>query len=131
MISLILRLQWHTQEVSELMLLTCQKSLCAYFVCRNKHIKNMVTIDLHGQHVKQAIGLLKLHLLLFAYIPCKLPRLPSLMSSIIIQEMLVICVLGLVEKEDIKWREENAGTLILSLDEPKEYSFVESDTDSE
>ncbi|URE20861.1 hypothetical protein MUK42_11635 [Musa troglodytarum] len=40
-------------------------------------------------------------------------------------------VLGLVEKEGIKWREENAGTLILCLDEPKEYSFVKCDTDSE
>lgn len=40
-------------------------------IYRNKDIKNAVTIDLHGQHVKNAIGLLKLHLLLFAYIPCE------------------------------------------------------------
>ncbi|RRT66474.1 hypothetical protein B296_00014696 [Ensete ventricosum] len=93
----------------------------------------MVTIDLHGQHVKQAIGLLKLHLLLFAYIP-SVPCLKVITgcgADGVGKGKLKHAVLGLVEKEDIKWREENAGTLILSLDEPKEYSFVESDTDSE
>lgn len=31
----------------------------------------MITIDLHGQHVKQAMKLLKLHLLFGAYVRCK------------------------------------------------------------
>lgn len=31
----------------------------------------MITIDLHGQHVKQAMRLLKLHLLFGAYVRCK------------------------------------------------------------
>lgn len=38
---------------------------------RNKDIKNAVTIDMHGQQVKDAIRLLKLHLILFSHIPCK------------------------------------------------------------
>ncbi|URE20863.1 hypothetical protein MUK42_11635 [Musa troglodytarum] len=99
----------------------------------NKHIKNMVTIDFHGQHVKQAIGLLKLHLLLFTYIP-SVPYLKVITgcgADGVGKGKLKHAVLGLVEKEGIKWREENAGTLILCLDEPKEYSFVKCDTDSE
>ncbi|CAL9105831.1 unnamed protein product [Musa textilis] len=109
-----------------------EKFVCI-FVCRNKHIKNMVTIDFHGQHVKQAIGLLKLHLLLFTYIP-SVPYLKVITgcgADGVGKGKLKHAVLGLVEKEGIKWREENAGTLILCLDEPKEYSFVKCDTDSE
>lgn len=40
-------------------------------ICRNKSIKNVITIDLHGQHVKHAIRLLKIHLLFGVYMPCK------------------------------------------------------------
>jgi hypothetical protein len=40
-------------------------------VSRNQGIINTITIDFHGQHVKQAIGLLKRHLLTLACIPCK------------------------------------------------------------
>ncbi|EFH42546.1 hypothetical protein ARALYDRAFT_919077 [Arabidopsis lyrata subsp. lyrata] len=39
------------------------------FVARNKGIENVVTIDLHGQHVKPAMKLLKLHLLFGLYVP--------------------------------------------------------------
>ncbi|XP_027334867.1 SMR domain-containing protein At5g58720 isoform X2 [Abrus precatorius] len=38
------------------------------FVARNKGIENVITIDLHGQHVKPAMRMLKLHLL-FGYVP--------------------------------------------------------------
>ncbi|CAL9195857.1 unnamed protein product [Musa hybrid cultivar] len=110
-----------------------EKASREIFETRNKHIKNMVTIDLHGQHVKQAIGLLKLHLLLFTYIP-SVPYLKVITgcgADGVGKGKLKHAVLGLVEKEGVKWREENAGTLILSLDEPKEYSFVKCDTDSE
>ena len=45
--------------------------------CRNKGITNVITIDLHGQHVKQAMKVLKLHLLFGTYVRCKhLPALP-------------------------------------------------------
>ncbi|XP_022847064.1 SMR domain-containing protein At5g58720 isoform X2 [Olea europaea var. sylvestris] len=33
------------------------------FTARNRNIENTITIDLHGQHIKQAMRLLKLHLL--------------------------------------------------------------------
>lgn len=42
-----------------------------YMTCRNKNIENVITIDLHGQHVKQGMKLLKLHLLFGAYVRCK------------------------------------------------------------
>lgn len=38
---------------------------------RNKSIENVITIDLHGQHVRQALRLLKVHLLFGAYVRCK------------------------------------------------------------
>ncbi|KAG8662973.1 hypothetical protein MANES_01G161500v8 [Manihot esculenta] len=38
------------------------------FKARNKGIENIITIDLHGQHVKQAMKLLKLHLLFGTYV---------------------------------------------------------------
>lgn len=43
-----------------------------YFILlsRNKDIENVITIDLHGQHVKQAMRLLKLHLLFGTYVRC-------------------------------------------------------------
>ncbi|XP_057772475.1 SMR domain-containing protein At5g58720 isoform X3 [Salvia miltiorrhiza] len=38
------------------------------FAARNRSIENMITIDLHGQHIKQAMKVLKLHLLFGAYV---------------------------------------------------------------
>ncbi|KAL6979103.1 hypothetical protein U1Q18_020768 [Sarracenia purpurea var. burkii] len=52
------------QEVDE-------KASQKIFIARNKKIENVITIDLHGQHVKQAIRLLKVHLLFGAYVRCK------------------------------------------------------------
>ncbi|XP_008795031.2 SMR domain-containing protein At5g58720 isoform X1 [Phoenix dactylifera] len=103
------------------------------FEARNRDIKNIVTIDLHGQHVKQASRLLKLHLLLFVYIP-------SVHFLKVItgrgadgvgngKGKLKRMVLGLAEKEGIKWREENAGAIVLHLDGLKEYSFMDCDAD--
>ncbi|XP_043724354.1 SMR domain-containing protein At5g58720 isoform X2 [Telopea speciosissima] len=110
-----------------------EKASREIFEARNKKIENVVTIDLHGQHVKQAIKLLKVHLLLFtAYIP-----------SILFLRVITGCgthgvgkgklkqsVISLVEKEGIKWSEENRGTLLIKLDRQKELSFImESDSD--
>ncbi|XP_027190674.1 SMR domain-containing protein At5g58720 isoform X2 [Cicer arietinum] len=39
------------------------------FLARNKGIENVITIDLHGQHVKPAMRMLKLHLLFGSYVP--------------------------------------------------------------
>lgn len=40
-------------------------------ICRNKSFENVITIDLHGQHVKPAMKLLKLHLAMVSYAQCK------------------------------------------------------------
>lgn len=106
-----------------------EKASREIFEARNKDIKNTVTIDLHGQHVKQGIGLLKLHLLLFTYIP-----------SVQFLKVITGCggdgngkgklkrsVVSLVNKEGIEWCEENSGTLLLKVDGLKEYSFTEED----
>ncbi|XP_021909886.1 SMR domain-containing protein At5g58720 isoform X2 [Carica papaya] len=39
------------------------------FKARNRGIENVITIDLHGQHVKQAMKILKMHLILGSYVP--------------------------------------------------------------
>ncbi|WOL08325.1 SMR domain-containing protein [Canna indica] len=101
------------------------------FLGRNKHIKNMVTIDLHGQHIKQGIELLKLHLITFSYLPSVqylkvITGYGSLGDS---KGKMKDSVLALVQREGIKWREENAGTLVLCLDGGMQYSFVYSDSE--
>jgi len=40
-------------------------------------------------------------------------------------------VINLVKKEGIKCREENQGTLLIRLDGPREFSFLESGSDSD
>ncbi|XP_057547993.1 SMR domain-containing protein At5g58720 isoform X2 [Amaranthus tricolor] len=50
-----------------------EKASMQIFKARNKEIENALTIDLHGQHVKQAMRLVKLHLLFSTYISCGLP----------------------------------------------------------
>ncbi|KAG6480179.1 hypothetical protein ZIOFF_063657 [Zingiber officinale] len=99
----------------------------------NKHIKNVVTIDLHGQHVKQAIRLLKLHLLLFTYIPSVqyLKVITGCGADVVGKGKMKRSVLALSKKEGIVWTEENVGTLLLHIGEPKQYSFVECDSDSD
>ncbi|XP_022729121.1 SMR domain-containing protein At5g58720-like isoform X2 [Durio zibethinus] len=47
-----------------------EKASMDIFKARNKAFENVITIDLHGQHVKQAMRLLKLHLLFGIHVPC-------------------------------------------------------------
>ncbi|KAM0944438.1 putative Smr domain-containing protein [Dioscorea sansibarensis] len=103
------------------------------FHARNKDIKNAVTIDLHGQHVKNAIGLLKLHLLLFAYIPSIhfLKVITGCGADGVGKGKIKRSVIDLVEKEQIRWSEENAGTLVLCVDGRTEYKFQECDSDTD
>ncbi|XP_068638503.1 SMR domain-containing protein At5g58720 [Aristolochia californica] len=102
------------------------------FEVRNQGIQNTVIIDLHGQHVKQAIKLLKLHVILCAH-------LPSIRSIKVItgcgthgagKGKLKQSVISLLEKEGIEWREENIGSLVIKLDGRTDFSFVDSDSDS-
>ncbi|OAY82118.1 SMR domain-containing protein [Ananas comosus] len=117
----------------ELALEADEKASREIFEARNKSIRNTVTIDLHGQHVKQAIGLLKLHLLLFSYIPSVhfLRVITGCGVDGVGRGKLKCSVIGLAKKEGIEWSEENAGTVILRLDGARKYSFAEGDSDSE
>ncbi|XVE79403.1 hypothetical protein DITRI_Ditri14bG0055800 [Diplodiscus trichospermus] len=103
------------------------------FKARNKVFENVITIDLHGQHVKQAMRLLKL-LLLFG------THVPSVQTLRVItgcgthgtgKSKLKQSVINLLEKEGIQWREENRGTVLVKLDECRELSFLDSDSDTE
>jgi hypothetical protein len=63
--------------------------------CRNKGITNVITIDLHGQHVKQAMRVLKLHLLFGTYVRCKhLPALPYFYADLP-RYSILLCVMNI------------------------------------
>ncbi|KAL3518064.1 hypothetical protein ACH5RR_020653 [Cinchona calisaya] len=103
------------------------------FKARNKAIENMITIDLHGQHVKQAMRLLKLHLLFGAYVR-------SVRSFRVItgcgrhgvgKSKLKQSVINLLEREGIEWSEENSGTLLIRLDQQTQFTFLDSDSEGE
>ncbi|XP_020583884.1 SMR domain-containing protein At5g58720 [Phalaenopsis equestris] len=110
-----------------------EKASREIFEARNKGIKNSVTIDLHGQHVNQAIRLLKLHLLLFAYIPSVhfLRVITGCGANGVGLGKLRRAVLDLAQKEDIKFNQENSGTILLCLEGQRTFSFMESEVDSD
>ncbi|XP_075515616.1 SMR domain-containing protein At5g58720 [Primulina tabacum] len=101
------------------------------FTARNKSIENEITIDLHGQHVKQAMRLLKLHLLFGAYVR-------SLRSFKVItgsgshglgKSKVKSSVVNLLKKEGIEWSEVNQGMLLVRLDGQRDFGFLDSDSD--
>ncbi|XP_071724255.1 SMR domain-containing protein At5g58720-like [Rutidosis leptorrhynchoides] len=108
-----------------------EKASCDIFKARNKSIENAITIDLHGQHVKHAMKMLKRHLLLVSFV-----------SSIQILRVITGCgsrglgksvlkqsVIKLLERESIEWCEENQGTVLIKLDGYRELSFLDSESD--
>ncbi|KAF5198695.1 Smr domain-containing protein, partial [Thalictrum thalictroides] len=104
------------------------------FESRNKGIQNTVTIDLHGQHVKQAIKLLKVHLFVFTtYVPSVqlLRVITGCGTHGIGKSKLKQSVIDLVEKGGIEWSEENRGIVLVKLDGQRYFNFVESEDDSE
>ncbi|CAN1846389.1 SMR domain-containing protein At5g58720 [Linum perenne] len=116
-----------------------KKASMDIFKARNTEIKNMITIDLHGQHVKQAMKVLKLHLLFGSYVNYHL-----VISAIQVLRVITGCgshglgksklkqsVVKLLESEQMEWSEENRGTLLIKIDGSKQYSFMDSDSDAE
>lgn len=103
------------------------------FAARNKSIENMITIDLHGQHIKQAMKVLKLHLLFGAYVrSVKLFRvITGCGSHGVGKSKLKTSVIGLLQKEGIRWSEENRGTLLVRLEGQTDFSFLDSGSGSD
>ncbi|XP_016445756.1 SMR domain-containing protein At5g58720-like isoform X2 [Nicotiana tabacum] len=103
------------------------------FAARNKNIENMITIDLHGQHVKPAMRLMKLHLLFGAYV--RSVRLFRVITGCgmhgVGKSKLKTSVIALLKKERIEWTEENRGTLLIKLDGRMNFSFLDSDDDDD
>lgn len=101
------------------------------FAARNKNIENIITIDLHGQHVKPAMRLLKLHLLFGAFV--RSVRLFRVITGCgahgLGKSKLKNSVVELLKKERIEWTEENRGTLLIKLDGQMNFSFLDSDED--
>ncbi len=54
--------------IKSLLVVSFSEILC---FARNKDIENNITIDLHAQHVREAIQVLKLHLQTLSSVPCK------------------------------------------------------------
>ncbi|XP_059660864.1 SMR domain-containing protein At5g58720 [Cornus florida] len=110
-----------------------EKASQEIFRARNKSIQNVITIDLHGQHVKQAMRLLKVHLLFGAY-ACSVQSFRVITgcgSHGVGKSKLKQAVINLVQKEGIECNEENKGTLLIRLDGQREFSFLETESDSE
>ncbi|KAH0997522.1 hypothetical protein GBA52_021386 [Prunus armeniaca] len=103
------------------------------FKARNKGIENVITIDLHGQHVKQAMKLLKIHLLFGTYAQSVqfLRVITGCGSHGVGKSKLKQSVIKLIENEGIKWSEENQGTVLIKLGAQKEFSFLDSESDPE
>ncbi|KAF7028840.1 hypothetical protein CFC21_040701 [Triticum aestivum] len=108
-----------------------EKASREIFEARNKHITNTVTIDLHGQHVKQAMKLLKVHMLVCVCMPSLLRVITGCGVEGTGKGKIKRSVIELVEKEGIEWYEGNSGTIVLRLGGPREYRFLEHDSDSD
>ncbi|CAH8386448.1 unnamed protein product [Eruca vesicaria subsp. sativa] len=104
------------------------------FVARNKGFENVITIDLHGQHVKQAMKLLKMHLLLGAYVPSvqTLRVITGCGSHGFGKSKVKQSVTKLLEREGVGYCEENRGTLLIKLEGcSREFSFLDTGSDSD
>jgi len=107
---------------------TDEKASQRIFDIKNRDFQNDVTIDLHSQHVKDAIRLLKLHIQSLACI-----------SSIHCLKVITgngrgrikRAVTQFLEKEGINWTDENPGAIVIKIADvnPNDLSFVNTDND--
>ncbi|XP_004294234.1 PREDICTED: uncharacterized protein LOC101312705 isoform X1 [Fragaria vesca subsp. vesca] len=110
-----------------------EKASQEIFKARNKDIENVITIDLHGQHVKQAMKLLKIHLLFGTYAQSVqfLRVITGCGSHGLGKSKLKQSVIQLVENEGITWSEENKGVVLIKLGSHTEFNFMDSESDDE
>ncbi|PIN25455.1 hypothetical protein CDL12_01799 [Handroanthus impetiginosus] len=103
------------------------------FSARNKSIENVITIDLHGQHIKQAMKVLKLHLLFGAYVRSvrSFRVITGCGSHGVGKSKLKNSVINLLQQEGISWSEENRGTLLIKLNGQTDFSFLDSGSDTD
>ncbi|XP_075519676.1 SMR domain-containing protein At5g58720-like [Primulina tabacum] len=103
------------------------------FTARNKSIENVITIDLHGQNVKQAMRLLKLHLLFGAYVRSvrSFKVITGCGSHGLGKSKVKSSVVNLLKKEGIAWSEVNQGMLFIRLDGQRDFGFLDAVSDSE
>ncbi|KAL0537300.1 hypothetical protein IC582_026277 [Cucumis melo] len=103
------------------------------FLARNRDIENVITIDLHGQHVKQAMRLLKMHLLFGSYVSSiqSLRVITGCGSHGVGKSKLKTSVIKLLENEGIEWNEENRGTILIKLSGFREFNFLDSHSDTD
>ncbi|KAK9734706.1 hypothetical protein RND81_04G158200 [Saponaria officinalis] len=102
-------------------------------IFKARGIENSLTIDLHGQHVKQAMKVVKLHLLFATYISSVqyIRVITGCGSRGLGKSIVKQSVTNFLDKERVPWREENQGTVLIKLDGPREFSFLDSESDSD
>ncbi|KAI3835891.1 hypothetical protein MKX03_035157 [Papaver bracteatum] len=101
------------------------------FEAINKGIKNMITIDLHGQHVEQAIREVKVHLV-FMMNTSSVQLLRVITGCGVGKGTVKQSVIRLAEKAGAEWKEENQGVVTIRVVGRRECcDFLESDSDTE
>ncbi|KAI3988896.1 hypothetical protein MKX01_016467 [Papaver californicum] len=100
------------------------------FEAINKGIKNVITIDLHGQHVEQAIREVKVHLI-FMMNTSSVQLLRVITGCGVGKGTVKQSVIRLAEKAGAEWKEENQGVVTIKVVGRRECDFLESDSDTE
>ncbi|KAL6181317.1 hypothetical protein ACLB2K_047972 [Fragaria x ananassa] len=109
-----------------------EKASQEIFKARNKDkgIENdVMTIDLHGQHVKQAMRLLKIHLVDGAN-EQSLRHLRVITGRGAERSVLKQSVIRRVQNEGIKWREENPGAVLIKLASQRQLQYIRISADN-
>ena len=77
--------------------------------------------------------MLKLHLLFGSYVPSvqTLRVITGCGSHGVGKSKLKQSVINLLDREAIEWREENQGTVLIKLSGWREYSFLDTSSDSD